>query len=73
MIPDPKFITLLADDDGCARWLVHLDTTDIMAAYRQGGVHLLLTMWPEGEINIATKPGRHWQCTWSPPVELPRA
>lgn len=73
MIPDPKFITIMADNDGFARWLIHLDTTDIMDAYRQGGIHLLVTMYPEGELEIATKPGRHWQATWSPPTELHRA
>lgn len=73
VIPDPKFITILADQDGFARWLVRLDTADIMAAYRQGGIHLLVTMYPEGELEVATKPGNEWNCTWTPPVQVERA
>jgi hypothetical protein len=73
VIGDPKFVTVLADYDGFARWLCHMDGTDIMAAYRQGGVHLLVTLSPDGEITLATKPGREWSCSWAPPTTAERA
>jgi hypothetical protein len=71
-ITDPKFATVLADSDGNSRWVGHVDATDVMAAYRQGGVHLLVTLDPEGNITVAFKPGRHWEATWSPPITLER-
>ena len=71
-ITDPKFATVLADHDGYSRWICHTDATDIMSAYRQGGVHILVTLDPEGQITVAFKPGRHWEATWSPPITLER-
>jgi hypothetical protein len=71
-IADPKFATVLADQDGHSRWIGHIDATDIMNAYRTGGIHLLVTLNPEGDITVAFKPGRHWQTTWSPPITLER-
>jgi len=71
-IADPKFVTVLGDHDNHARWITHTDVTDIMDAYRQGGVHILVTLNAEGAITIAFKPGRHWEATWSPPITLER-
>lgn len=71
-IADPKFVTVLADHDNHARWITHTDCTDILNAYRQGGVHILVTLNAEGELTIAFKPGRHWEATWSPPITLER-
>lgn len=71
-VTDPKFVTILADYDNHARWVAHIDTTDVMEAYRNGGIHLLVTLNAEGEIVVAFKPGRHWDATWSPPITLDR-
>jgi hypothetical protein len=30
-------------------------------------------MYPEGELEVATKPGNEWNCTWTPPVQVERA
>ena len=68
----PQFITVMADHDGHARWIATLDSTDIMNAYRTAGIHLLVTLNPEGDVTVAFKPGRHWQTTWSPPITLER-
>ena len=72
MLADPKFVTVLADNDNHARWIASIDATDVMQAYRTGGIHLLVTLNQEGEITVAFKPGRHWEATWSPPITLER-
>ncbi len=69
---DPKFITVMADHDGHARWVAPIDATDIMQAYRTGGIYLLVTLNTEGEITVAFKPGRQWDSTWSPPITVER-
>lgn len=72
-IPDaPTTVTILADSDGHARWLSHLSGYDIMEAAQNGGIYLLVTLDPEGSIQIATKPGNKWEATWSPPAQLQR-
>lgn len=68
----PKFITIMADHDAHARWVGSIDATDVMNAYRTGGIYLLVTLDQEGEITVAFKPGRHWEATWSPPITLER-
>ena len=73
MIPDPQFVTVLGDNDGHARWLACIDSDDVMSAYRQGGIYLLVTLTPDGEIYLSTKPGREWNCTWAPPLQAERA
>ena len=57
----PKFITVMGDHDGHARWVAPIDCTDVMSAYRQGGVHLLVTLDQEGVgelVKIAAERGR---------------
>ena len=68
----PKFATVLADHDGHARWITHTDSNDVMNAYRTGGIHILVTLDPEGNATIAFKPGRAWDATWTPPITLQR-
>ncbi len=68
----PQFITVMADHDGHARWVGAIDATDVMNAYRQGGVYLLITLNQEGDATVAFKPGRDWSATWSPPITLER-
>ena len=68
----PKFVTVLGDHDRHARWVGHVDSTDVMNAYRTGGVHILVTLNEHGEITVAFKPGRAWDATWTPPVTLER-
>jgi hypothetical protein len=68
----PQFITVMADHDSVARWVVTLDATDIMNAYRTRGIYLLVTLNAEGEATVAFKPGNDYSTTWSPPVETHR-
>ena len=69
---DPTFVTVLADPDGHARWVGSIDCTDIMQAYRTGGVYVLAMLNEEGELILGFKPGRHWEASWSPPITLER-
>jgi hypothetical protein len=69
---DPTFITILANNDKHARWTASIDCTDVMNAYRTGGIYLLATLNEEGELTVAFKPGRQWDATWSPPIQLNR-
>ncbi len=72
-VPDaPTTVTVLADYDGHARWVAHLSGYDIMDAATTKGIYLLVTLDPEGSIQIATKPGNAWDSTWSPPAEMNR-
>jgi hypothetical protein len=72
-VPDaPTTVTVLADYDGHARWVTHLSGYDIMDAATTKGIYLLVTLDPEGSIQIATKPGNAWDSTWSPSVEVQR-
>ena len=68
----PKFITVMGDNDGHARWIASVDATDVMDAYRNGGIFLLVTLDEEGHVTVAFKPGRHWEASWSPPITLER-
>ena len=68
----PKFITVMADHDAHARWVASIDATDVMNAYRTGGIYLLVTLDHEGNLQVALKPGRHWEASWSPPISLDR-
>ena len=68
----PKFITVMGDHDGYARWVASIDATDVINAYRTGGIYLLVTLDQEGNLQVAFKPGRHWEASWSPPISLDR-
>ena len=68
----PKFITVMGDHDGHARWVAPIDATDVVNAYRTGGIYLLVTLDQEGKLQVAFKPGRHWEASWSPPISLER-
>jgi hypothetical protein len=72
VFPDPKFITVMADNDNYARWVATIDATDVMQAYRTGGIYLMVMLDAEGRLCCAFKPGRHWEATWSPPITLER-
>lgn len=59
---DPKFITIMADYDGFARWVVKVrnaDTHDI-------ALQVLIVLDEDGNIALATRPTS--ECTWSPPL-----
>lgn len=72
-VPDaPTTVTVLADTDGHARWVAHLTGYDILQAAQNEGIYLLVTLDPDGLIQIATKPGNAWDATWSPPAEMKR-
>ena len=68
----PKFITIMGDNDGHARWVGQIDCTDVMNAYRTGGVYLLVCLDEEGNLFVGFKPGRSWEASWSPPITLER-
>jgi hypothetical protein len=68
----PQFITVMGDHDGHARWVAPIDATDVINAYRTGGIYLLVTLDREGNLQVAFKPGRHWEASWSPPISLDR-
>lgn len=68
----PRFVTVMADHDGYARWVGSIDATDIMQAYRTGGVYILVMLDEEGRVTLGFKPGRHWEASWSPPITLER-
>jgi hypothetical protein len=69
---DPRFITVMADHDGWARWVGAVDATDVMQAHRTGGVYVLVMLDAEGRVCIGFKPGREWEASWSPPITLER-
>jgi hypothetical protein len=62
----------MADHDGWARWVGAVDATDVMQAYRTGGVYVLVMLDAEGRVCIGFKPGREWEASWSPPITLER-
>lgn len=66
---DPQFLTVLADHDGHARWVATIQN------YDTGGksVAVLITLFSDGTIHLATKPGQDLDCTWSPPAEADRS
>lgn len=68
----PKFITVMGDNDGHARWVAQIDAIDVMNAYRTGGVFLLVCLDEEGNLFVGFKPGRQWEASWSPPITLER-
>jgi hypothetical protein len=70
--PDPQFITVMADQDGHARWVGAINATDVMQAHRTGGVFILVLLDAEGRVFLGFKPGGHWESAWSPPITLER-
>jgi hypothetical protein len=69
--PDPRFITVMADQDGHARWVGAINATEVMQANRYG-VYILVLLDAEGRVCIGFKPGGHWESAWSPPIPLER-
>ena len=69
--PDPQFITVMADQDGHARWVGAINATEVMQANRYG-VYILVLLDAEGRVCIGFKPGGHWESAWSPPITLER-
>ena len=61
---DPKFMTILADDDGYSRWKVTLRNFDT----GEKPIDLLVVMDIDGEMAIATRPSHDSSCSWSAPV-----
>jgi len=61
---EPKFITILADDDGYSRWKVTLRNFDT----GDKPIDLLVMMDADGGMALATRPPHDTSCTWSPPV-----
>lgn len=64
---DPNFVTVLADMDGFARWVVRFSNFDT----GNRPIELLIVLHPDGDVNIATRPP--WDSvSWSPPYDAQR-
>ena len=61
---DPKFITILADDDGFSRWKVTLRNFDS----GDKPIDLLIMMDSNGDMALATRPPHDPSCSWSAPL-----
>jgi hypothetical protein len=61
-IPEPKFLTVLADSDGFVRWKCRLNESDVGNQF----VELLVYLSSDGTLQVATRPLS--ERTWSPPV-----
>jgi hypothetical protein len=61
---DPKFITILADDDGYSRWKVTLRNFDS----GDKPIDLLIMMDADGDMALATRPPHDPSCSWSAPL-----
>jgi hypothetical protein len=61
---DPRFTTVLADPDGFCRWTARLDNFDLDGA----AVDLLIVLWEDGTVELATRPAKQPSCSWSPPI-----
>lgn len=60
----PQFATVLADYDGHARWVTTLNNYDT----GNKPVDVLVTLFSDGTMHLATRPTHEPSCTWSPPA-----
>lgn len=65
---NPQFATVLADYDGHARWSLTLKNYD--TDYK--AIDVLITLFSDGTMHLATRPPLEPSCTWSPPVVAER-
>ncbi len=65
---DPQFATVLADIDGHARWTATICNYDT----NNHPVDVLVTLFNDGTLHLATRPARDPSCSWSPPAEALR-
>ena len=65
-IPEQPRTIIEADNDGCARWIVRL-TPDTCHELKEP-TDVLIWLWADGSIHIATRPAHHPDWAWSPPV-----
>lgn len=61
---EPKFVTVLADIDNFCRWVAHVRTHDT----GEKQFDLLIVLDSDGNIDVATRPSLHPECSWSPPI-----
>jgi len=66
LIPEAPRTILEADSDGCCRWIVRLHP-DIAHGLEES-IDVLLWMWADGSIHLATRPAMHPDWSWSPPI-----
>lgn len=66
---NPQFATVLADYDGHARWQTTLQN------YDTGGkpIDVLVTLFSDGTVHLATRPTSQPDCSWSPPAIAERS
>lgn len=65
-IPEQPRTVIEADKDGCVRWIGCL-TPDIAHGLEEP-LDVLIWMWADGSLHIATRPTFEPQWSWSPPM-----
>lgn len=65
---NPQFATVLADYDGHARWVATIKNYDTA----NQAVDVLVTLFSDGTVHLATRPAIDPTCTWSPPANAER-
>lgn len=65
-IPEQPRTVLEADTDGCVRWLVRIPTN--LCHGLEEDTDLLLWMWADGSLQVATRPALNPHWSWSPPM-----
>jgi hypothetical protein len=65
-IPEKPRTIIEADNDGCARWIVRLSPDGCQQL--QEPTDVLIWLWADGSIHMATRPAYHPDWAWSPPV-----
>jgi|694.fasta_scaffold155037_6 hypothetical protein len=65
-IPEQPRTILEADTDGCVRWLITLPQN--LTRGLEEPLDVLIWMWADGSIHVATRPTFEPQWSWSPPV-----
>lgn len=65
-IPEPPRTILEADSDGCVRWVVRLQPEETHGL--EEPLDVLMWLWADGSVHLATRPAFHSDWSWSPPV-----
>lgn len=69
-IPEQPRTVLEADTDGCVRWIVQLHPDNTHGLDEP--LDVLLWMWADGSIHVASRPTFEPQWSWSPPTYADR-
>lgn len=66
IIPELPRTILEADSDGCVRWIARLHPDNTHGLEER--IDVLLWMWADGSIHLATRPAAHPEWSWSIPT-----